>query len=159
MRPWTWAAVALIAFLAALAGVAAGHHLMMRGAPPADAELHAFLHQELDLDPRQHAAIEAIERRFAVRRRALELELRADNARLADAIETEHRAGPQVLAAVDRSHHAMGELQKQTLGHLFAMRALLRPDQAIRFDRAVTRALTDDRAAAPTSANTAASGR
>jgi hypothetical protein len=38
----------------------------------------------------------------------------------------------------------MGELQRETLAHLFAMRRLLRPDQAAKFDRAVTRALTED---------------
>jgi hypothetical protein len=36
----------------------------------------------------------------------------------------------------------MGELQKQTLAHIFAMRAVLRPDQAAKFDRAVVEALT-----------------
>ena len=38
----------------------------------------------------------------------------------------------------------MGELQKATLAHIFAMRQLLRPDQAAQFDRAVVKALTDD---------------
>ena len=147
MKARVWAAVAVIAFLAALAGVAVGHYMFM-AARPAEPGLHALLHKELELDPAQHAAIEAIEQRFAVRRHALELELRADNARLADAMQAEHRAGPAVLAAVDRSHHAMGQLQKETLVHLFAMRALLRPDQAVRFDKAVTRALTDDPAVA-----------
>ena len=36
----------------------------------------------------------------------------------------------------------MGELQKATLSHVFAMRAVLRPDQAARFDAAVAEALT-----------------
>src|SRR3546814_5619142 len=92
-------------------------------------ELHDVLHSKLDLDDRQKAQIELLEQRFAVRRRALELELRADNARLADAIETEHGNGPGVAAAVDQSHQAMGQLQKETLGHIFAMRQILRPDQ------------------------------
>jgi hypothetical protein len=70
--------------------------------------------------------------------------LRADNARLADAIEAEHDNGPRVIAAVDQSHQAMGELQKETLGHIFAMRQVLRPNQAKTFDQAVVRALTDD---------------
>ena len=52
--------------------------------------------------------------------------------------------GPQVAAAVDRSHGAMGELQKETLNHMFAMRQILRPDQARTFDRAVVKALTAD---------------
>ena len=51
---------------------------------------------------------------------------------------------PQVAAAVDRSHGAMGELQKETLNHMFAMRQILRPDQTTAFDRAVVKALTAD---------------
>jgi nickel and cobalt resistance protein CnrR len=38
----------------------------------------------------------------------------------------------------------MGELQKETMSHIFAMRAALRPDQAQKFDRAVVKALTTD---------------
>src|SRR3546814_2378426 len=71
--------------------------------------------------------IAKLEDRYAVRRRDLELELRADNARLAEAIEAEHGYGPRVTAEIDRSHAAMGELQKETLAHIFAMRAVLRP--------------------------------
>jgi hypothetical protein len=39
---------------------------------------------------------------------------------------------------------AMGQLQKETLEHIFAMRALLRPDQVAKFDAAVVKALTAD---------------
>lgn len=70
--------------------------------------------------------------------------MRADNARLADAIEAEHGNGPRVSAAVDASHRVMGELQKGTLAHIFAMRQILRPDQTAVFDRAVVKALTTD---------------
>ena len=52
-------------------------------------------------------------------------------------------AGPQVAAAVDSSHKAMGELQKVTLEQIFAMRRVLRPDQAARFDATVVKALTE----------------
>ena len=38
----------------------------------------------------------------------------------------------------------MGQLQKETLEHVFAMRAVLRPDQAVQFDAAVVKALTAD---------------
>lgn len=107
-------------------------------------ELHRLLHDGLELDEAQRTKLQTLESRFAVRRRALELELRADNARLADAIEVEHGNGPQVAAAVDRSHGSMGELQKETLNHMFAMRQILRPDQARTFDRAVVKALTAD---------------
>ncbi len=133
--------VAPIAFAAAIAGAFIGRAYVARQAP-VETELHGLLHQQLDLDAHQHVRIAAIEARFAIRRQALELELRADNARLADAIEAEHGYGPQVQAAVDHSHRAMGELQKETLEHIFAMRGVLRPDQATRFDQAVVKALT-----------------
>ena len=61
---------------------------------------------------------------------------------LAAAIAAEHGYGPKVAQAVDRSHQVMGQLQKETLQHMFAMRAVLRPDQAAQFDAAVVRALT-----------------
>lgn len=131
------------AFLAAILGVVVGGELVAHRPMP-DTELHHVLHNRLDLDDGQKVRLDALERRFAVRRKAIELELRADNAMLADAIETEHGYGPKVAAAVDRSHEVMGRLQKETLAHVFSMRQLLRPDQAATFDRAVTKALTDE---------------
>ena len=139
-----WFFVIVVAFAAALAGVFVGRAIF----PPtakAGMDLHALLHDELNLDAKQRAQLEVLERRFAVRRSAIEFEIRADNARLADAIEAEHGNGPQVNAAVEASHQAMGELQKESLAHVFSMRSLLHPDQATRFDRAVVRALTDER--------------
>lgn len=135
--------VALIAFLAAIAGVGIGRLLIPTPAAHGS-ELHELLHHDMNLDAPQRAKLEALEQRFAVRRTALELELRSDNARLADAIEAEHGNGPRVAAAVDASHQAMGELQKETLAHIFAMRQILRPDQTATFDRAVVKALTTD---------------
>jgi hypothetical protein len=131
----------LLTFGAAIAGVVVGR-VFVAPERPVENRLHELLHSQLDLDSKQHAQLEAIEKSFAVRRQALELELRADNARLAEAIETEHGYGPLVAAAVDRSHQAMGDLQKETLEHIFAMRAVLRPDQAAKFDQTVVKALT-----------------
>ena len=133
----------IAAFVAAVGGVFVGRALLPAPAQPG-AELHDVLHHRLALDANQEARLKELEQRFAVERRALELELRADNARLAEAIEAEHGNGPRVAAAVDRSHAAMGELQKATLAHIFAMRQLLRPDQTAQFDQAVVKALTDD---------------
>ena len=104
---------------------------------------HLRLDHAFALDGDQQARLKVLEDRFAVQRRALELEMRAANARLAEAIEAEHGNGPRVAAAVDQSHAAMGELQKATLAHIFAMRQLLRPDQTSQFDDAVVKALTD----------------
>lgn len=130
-------------FVAAAGGVFLGRALLPAPVQPG-AELHDVLHHKLSLDANQEARLDILEQRFAVQRRAFELELRADNARLAEAIEAEHGNGPRVAAAVDRSHAAMGELQKATLAHIFDMRQLLRPTQTARFDRAVVKALTDD---------------
>ena len=134
----------VLAFLAAIGGVFVGRAFLPAPKQPG-AELHDVLHYQLALDAEQERRVEALERRFAVQRRALELEMRADNARLAEAIEAEHGNGPRVAAAVDRTHQTMGELQKATLAHIFAMRQILRPDQTAEFDRAVVKALTDDR--------------
>ena len=135
--------LAAVAFLAALAGVLIGRGISEHR-PQQPSALHELLHEELGLDARQRAQIEHIETQFAARQRALELELRAGNARLAAAIEAEHGYGRRVAAEIDRSHRTMGDLQKETLFHIFAMRAILRPDQAEKFDRAVVTALTAD---------------
>jgi hypothetical protein len=133
----------LTCFIAAIAGVFVGRKLVASPAQPG-AELHDLLHHKMVLDANQQARLAVLEQRFTAQRRTFELELRADNARLAEAIEAEHGNGPLVAAAVDRSHSDMGELQKATLAHIFAMRQLLRPDQTAAFDRAVVKALTED---------------
>lgn len=130
-------------FIAGVLGVFVGRLLLLPHSQPGT-ELHEVLHHKLALDADQQARVKALEQRFAVQRHAFELELRSDNARLAEAIEAEHGNGPQVAAAVDRSHAVMGELQKATLLHVFAMRQILRPDQTAQFDQAVVKALTDD---------------
>ncbi|PJI87227.1 heavy metal resistance protein [Sphingomonas koreensis] len=134
--------LAIIAFFAALGGVVTGRLVIPHTQP--ESGLHDVLHQELEFDPGQTVRLRQIERRFALRRTASKLKLRAANARLADAIETEHGNGPRVATAVNASHVTMGELQKEALVHIFEMRQLLRPDQMATFDRAVTRALIND---------------
>jgi hypothetical protein len=139
---WT-VLIAVVAFLSAIAGVFVGRALIASHGSRGG-QLHELLHHDLKLDAGQQARIRTIERRFAVRRHELEADIRADNARLAAAIEAEHGNGPQVAAAVDASHAAMGALQKETLAHVFAMRQVLRPDQTAAFDHAVARSLTAD---------------
>ncbi len=138
------AMVVIACFIAAISGVFVGRALLPSKTTH-ETELHEVLHHKLALDANQQARVKTLEQRFAVQRRAFELELRADNALLAEAIETEHGNGPRVAAAVDRSHAVMGELQKATLAHVFAMRQLLRSDQTGQFDQAVVKALTDDK--------------
>jgi hypothetical protein len=133
--------VALVAFAAALAAVLLAR-IWLAPPPRVESEVHALLHQRLTLDAGQERRIHELEGAFAKRRELLENAMRADNQRLAAAIEAEHGYGPKVGEAVDRTHHVMGQLQKETLQHIFAMRAVLRPDQAAQFDAAIVKALT-----------------
>lgn len=105
--------------------------------------LHEFVHEELRLTAQQKQRLEVLEQDFAVKRRAREAELRAANAELARAIQARHEYSPEVQAAVDHFHHAMGELQKETILHVLAMRTVLTPEQAVQFDRRIGEALTE----------------
>ena len=135
--------IAVIAFAAAIGGVIIGRAVV--GKPlQTNNEMHRLLHEKLKLSASQQTQIEVLEKRFALRQQALELEMRSDNATLAGAIESEHGYGPQVSATIDHSHMVMGQLQKETLEHMFAMRSVLQPDQAAQFDRVVVKALTQD---------------
>jgi hypothetical protein len=140
----TWrqvVATLMIAAVAVVVGVFAGERLLDR--PPAP-PLHDLVHHDLALDAAQLRQIEALEAQFAVRRKSLEAGMRAANSELAAAIAVERAYGPRVTAAVDHFHAAMGDLQKATIEHIFAMRAVMRPDQAARLDRTVVKALTAD---------------
>ena len=79
--------------------------------------LHEFVHEELKLAPEQRKRLDVLEQDFAVRRRAREAELRAANAELARAIQARHEYSPEVKAAVERFHDAMGALQNETILH------------------------------------------
>ena len=129
---------ALIAFAAGLGGVWVGMHVFHQSTPG----LHDIVHERLDLTAEQLGRIETIEADFATRRQALELEMRAANADLAAAIRAEHGYGPGVTAAIERFHHAMGELQSETIRHVFAMREVLTQDQQAIFDATVVESLT-----------------
>jgi len=106
--------------------------------------LHQTVHEKLHLTADQEQRISGLERDFAVRRHALEADMRAANADLAQAIQQGHAYTPAVQQAIDRSHHAMSELQKQSILHVLAMRQVLTPEQTARFDDTVVKALTED---------------
>lgn len=132
----------LVALAAGFSGVGLGRLVFDRPhRPPA---LHDVVHRELRLTPDQTQRIEELEAGFAVRKRALELEMRAANAELASAIREEHGYGPRVTEAVARFHHAMGTLQTETIKHVFAMREVLTPAQMQVFDNTVVSALTTE---------------
>ena len=78
------------------------------------------------------------------KRQVLEAEVRAANRELAAAIASSGGDTPEVQAAVDHFHVAMGDLQKATIAHVFEMRAVLNPEQARVFDAAVVSALSGE---------------
>ncbi len=106
--------------------------------------LHDMVHRDLDLTPEQTRRLDAIEEKYAVERKVLEADVRAANRELAAAIRQGHKESPEVEAAIDHLHMAMGELQKATVAHVFDMRAVLSPQQARTFDAEVIAALTQD---------------
>jgi Spy/CpxP family protein refolding chaperone len=108
------------------------------------APLHEVVHDKLNLSAEQKQRIAGLEQDYAVRRKMLEAEMRAANADLARAIEQSHSYSPEVQHAVDRFHMAMGDLQKQSILHVLAMRQVLTPQQAAVFDDTVAKALTQD---------------
>ena len=131
--------VGLAAVAAALGAWGGARYVVGRNAP---VSLHETVHEKLDLTADQERRIDALESRFAGRRQAMEADVRAANAELAVAIRDSDGNSPEVQAAVDHFHHAMGGLQKETIAHVFDMRAELTPAQAERFDAEVVRALT-----------------
>jgi Spy/CpxP family protein refolding chaperone len=85
-----------------------------------------------------------IERDHAARQKALEAEMRAANADLAQAYQEHHADSPQMQAAIDRFHRAMSALQKETMAHVLAMRSVLTPVQAAQFDETVVKSLNTE---------------
>lgn len=104
--------------------------------------VHQILHQHLRLTAEQDHRIEGLEQDYAAKRRALEADMQAANVALAQAYAASHAWTPQAQAAIDRSHHAMEALQKETMLHVLAMRGLLTPDQTAEFDDTVVKSLT-----------------
>lgn len=106
--------------------------------------LHETLHDRLHLTAEQGRRIADLEREYAVKRQALEAEMRAANAELAAAYQESHSYTPRMQAAIDRFHRAMDDLQRETMIHVIAMRSVLTPEQAARFDETVVKSLTAD---------------
>lgn len=139
----SWVAPVLLSLLAGLGGAVVGQRL---AAPPAPVSLHDRLHDALQLTAAQERGVEQLESGFARQHITHEAAMRAANAKLAAAMLREGRYGPGVAAAIDDVHHAMGDLQKASIDHMFAMRAVLTPDQQQRFDRMIAESLTDQQA-------------
>ena len=131
----------VLSLLAAAVGVWGGARYIDSQAHH-EAGLHDTLHKRLHLTAAQEARLEVLEKEHGAKRAALEVEMRAANAELAQAYQESHAYTPKVQAAIDRFHHAMDAMQKETMIHVIAMRGLLTPTQASQFDDNVVRSLT-----------------
>jgi Spy/CpxP family protein refolding chaperone len=124
-------------FLTAIAVVAAiACYFTLRMAQPHvtadDIASHQWLHRELKLTEAQHKALEPIEQGFSDKQHQLAEALREANRQLARAMAEDKAYTPRVTAAVEHVHHCMGDLQKVSIEHVFAMRAVLTPEQGDR---------------------------
>jgi Spy/CpxP family protein refolding chaperone len=90
---------------------------------------HEWIHNQLGLSPEEHKILEPIESKFAERKRNLLGEIASANKELAEAIKQDQADSPRVSAAVERIHHAQGELQEATLEHVFEMKGVLTSEQ------------------------------
>lgn len=125
---------------AALSAFCATHWMTSRSTDPLVAG-HEWLHSELQLTEAQQNALEPIEAQFAEKQRRLIEQLHAANLDLARVMAEDKAYTPRVAAAVEMVHHRMGDLQKASIEHLFAMRSVLTPDQSDKLLKLAQRAL------------------
>jgi len=90
---------------------------------------HEWIHKQLGLTREEQKALEPIETKFGRRKRNLMGEIRSANRELAEAIRLDQADSPRVSAAVEKIHHAQGELLEATLEHVFEMKGVLTPEQ------------------------------
>ncbi|NOW45124.1 hypothetical protein FHW96_001279 [Novosphingobium sp. SG751A] len=106
-----------------------------------DSDLHQRLHHAVPLDAQEQVTLDAKERAFAERRKAIEVDLQMANGRLADAIARTPSWSPQVEAATRDVEKAAADLQRATLVHVFEMRAGLKPEHRAAYDAVLIEAL------------------
>ena len=123
----------IILFLVAIAAVAAlaafGTMRWSHRVTADEVTSHEWLHHELNLTEAQLKTLEPIEARFGDRQRQLAAALHEANRQLARAMAEDKAYTPRVTAAVEHVHHCMGDLQKASIEHVFAMRTELSPEQ------------------------------
>lgn len=140
LSPAILLAVILMTVLGGAVGGWAGVQYGLRAAR-ADQGLDEVLHHQLGLTADQNGRIEVMEQDFASRRKGFETEMEAANRDLATALAAQHAYGPDAQHAIERFHGAMGSLQEATIQHILAMRAVLTPEQATKFDATISQAL------------------
>lgn len=96
----------------------------------AGADLHAWMHEHLDITPEQHAQLDPVEKEFELRRTALKAHIHTPGMELAEVIGAQKVDEARMKTALERLNQSQAELQRLTLDHFFAMKRHLRPAQA-----------------------------
>lgn len=123
--------------LLVFAGVVVGRNTI----PERETDLHEMLHRAVPLDENEKAVLETKERAFMARRVEIEASLRVANAALADAISKNPQWSPEVEQAMLQVEAAAARLQRETLIHVFEMRAGLRPEHRPAYDEVLLESL------------------
>jgi len=90
---------------------------------------HEWIHEELGITKEQERALEPIETAFEQRKAILSQKIREANGELADVILADRQDSARVNAAIEKIHAAQGQLQMETVAHVFAMKTVLAPAQ------------------------------
>ena len=130
----------VVIVVAAVSAFCATHWMASRSTETSIAA-HEWLHKELQPTEAQHEALEPIEAQFAEKQRLLVNRLHAANLDLARIISEEKKYTPRVASAVEMVHHCMGDLQKASIEHVFAMGSVLTPEQSDKLLKLAQRAL------------------
>lgn len=104
-------------------------------------DAHTWLHQQISITAEQDRKLTDIEKAFAEKQNALQKEIHIGNLELAAAMLEDKSFSKRVAAAVERIHHAQGELQKATIEHIFNMQTVLTPQQAEKLNKLAADAL------------------
>ncbi|MBN8521643.1 MAG: periplasmic heavy metal sensor [Alphaproteobacteria bacterium] len=104
-------------------------------------DAHSWLHEQIHLTAEQDRALTQIEKKFAEKQRELQAEIHAGNVELANVMMEDRKFSDRVAAAVERIHHAQGDLQKATIEHIFDMQTVLTPEQAEKLNKLAADAL------------------
>lgn len=137
-------AVVVLTVVAMAAGVWIGTGIGKGGHVHEATDVHDTLHHQLGLSAEQEKKIAALEAKFALDRKDLDVQMRAANLELARALESERAYGDAGKMAISHFHEAMAKLQELTIVHILDMRAVLTPEQADTFDKTVRQALSAD---------------
>lgn len=107
-------------------------------------DAHIWLHEQISITAEQDQKLSEIEKKFSDKQRVLREKIHVGNLELAAAMLEDKTFSERVAAAVERIHHAQGELQKATIEHIFDMQTILTPQQAEKLNKLAADALVQN---------------